>query len=94
MVIKLHNFSEFRTQLARTIQQISATRAKSPDDVLEYVEKQLHDVRSWTDGGYRPSDENLCTLSFGVVASRDVNDRYPELAQQLFALADYLIHWK
>jgi nitroreductase len=94
MVTKITNFSEFSAQLAQTIKQISETRAKAPDDVLEYVEKQLRDVQGWTSGGDRPSAENLRSLSFGVVASRDINDRYPEMAEQLFALADYLVHWK
>lgn len=86
----ISNRFEFQAHLDHAIAQIGLIQAKSPDPMLAYAEKQLKNLKAWTAHDNTPTDEQLHTLSFGTIASRDIHDCYPELAEQLYALAGYM----
>lgn len=66
-----------------------------PDDpMLGSIQRQLQYVAEWTHNGKKPSDEQVKRLSFGVMASRAVDEIDQGLAQQLYRLANYLDEWR
>ncbi|HEY6388585.1 MAG TPA: immunity protein Tsi6 family protein [Candidatus Acidoferrum sp.] len=89
------NFAEFDAALARARAGINRLNLTNPGDAfLQSISRQLAFVYEWTRGGKRPTDEQIKKLSFGVMASRAVDELDPELAQELYRLANYLDHWK
>ena len=92
---EIPNFAEFDAALARARAGINRLNLANPGDVfLQSISRQLAFVFEWTRGGKRPTDEQIKKLSFGVMASRVVDELDPELAQELYRLANYLDHWK
>jgi hypothetical protein len=92
---EIPNFAEFDAALARARAGINRLNLANPGDVfLQSISRQLAFVFEWTRGGKRPTDEQIKKLSFGVMASRAVDEFDPELAQELYRLANYLDHWK
>jgi hypothetical protein len=92
---EIPNFAEFDAALARARAGINRLNLANPGDVfLQSISRQLAFVFEWTRGGKRPTDEQIKKLSFGVMASRAVDELDPELAQELYRLANYLDHWK
>ena len=92
---EIPNFAEFDAALARARAGINRLNLANPGDVfLQSISRQLAFVFGWTRGGKRPTDEQIKKLSFGVMASRAVDEFDPELAQELYRLANYLDHWK
>jgi len=91
----ISNFAEFDTQLAVARGRMNKLAQGNPGDAfLESIVRQLAFVFEWTRGGKRPSDEQIKKLTFGVMASKAVDELDPELANILYALANYLDHWK
>jgi hypothetical protein len=89
------NFAEFDAVLAAARAGINRLNLANPGDAfLQSISRQLAFVFEWTRGGKRPTDEQIKKLSFGVMASRTVDELDPELAQELYRLANYLDHWK
>jgi hypothetical protein len=89
------NFAEFDSVLAAARAGINRLNLANPGDAfLQSISRQLAFVFEWTRGGKRPTDEQLKKLSFGVMASRTVDELDPELAQELYRLANFLDHWK
>jgi hypothetical protein len=92
---EIPNFAEFDAALARARAGINRLNLANPGDVfLQSISRQLAFVFEWTRGSKRPTDEQIEKLSFGVMASRAVDELDPELAQELYRLANYLDHWK
>jgi hypothetical protein len=92
---EIPNFAEFDAALARARAGINRLNLANPGDVfLQSISRQLAFVFEWTRGGKRPTDEQIKKLSFGVMASRAVDELDPELAQELYRLGNYLDHWK
>ncbi len=92
---EIPNFAEFDGALARARAGINRLNLANPGDAfLQSISRQLAFVFEWTRGGKRPTDEQIKKLSFGVMASRTVDELDPELAQELYRLANYLDHWK
>ncbi|MGB2592098.1 MAG: immunity protein Tsi6 family protein [Candidatus Acidiferrum sp.] len=91
----LTNFNEFDAALAKARAGMNRLNlANSGDAFLQSISRQLAFVFEWTRGGKRPSDEQIKKLSFGVMASKAVDEIDPELAGELYALANYLDNWK
>jgi hypothetical protein len=89
------NFAELDAALAHARAGINRLNLANPGDAfLQSISRQLAFVYEWTRGGKRPTDEQIKKLSFGVMASRTVDELDPELAQELYRLANYLDHWK
>jgi len=92
---EIPNFAEFDAALARARAGINRLNLANPGDVfLQSISRQLAFVFEWTRGGKRPTDEQIKKLSFGVMASRAVDELDPELAQELYRLGNYLDRWK
>jgi Tse6 toxin immunity protein Tsi6 len=92
---EIPNFAEFDAALARARAGINRLNLANPGDAfLQSISRQLAFVYEWTRGGQRPTDEQIKKLSFGVMASRTVDELDPDLAQELYRLANYLDHWK
>jgi hypothetical protein len=92
---EITNFAEFDAVLAAARAGINRLNLANPGDAfLQSISRQLAFVFEWTRGGKRPTDEQIKKLSFGVMASRTVDELDPELAQELYRLANYLDHWK
>lgn len=91
----ISSFAEFDAALAHARASMNRLNLANPGDAfLESISRQLAFVFEWTRGGKRPTDEQIKKLSFGVMASRSVDELDPELAQELYRLANYLDHWK
>ncbi|MGB2645373.1 MAG: immunity protein Tsi6 family protein [Candidatus Acidiferrum sp.] len=91
----LTNFNEFDAALAKARAGMNRLNLANPGDAfLQSISRQLAFVFEWTRGGKRPSDEQIKKLSFGVMASKAVDEIDPELAGELYALANYLDNWK
>jgi len=92
---EIPNFAEFDAALARARAGINRLNLANPGDVfLQSISRQLAFVFEWTRGSKRPTDEQIKKLSFGVMASRAVDELDPELAQELYRLGNYLDRWK
>lgn len=91
----LTNFNEFDAALAKARAGMNRLNLANPGDAfLQSISRQLAFVFEWTRGGKRPSDEQIKKLSFGVMASKAVDEIDPELAGELYAFANYLDNWK
>lgn len=89
------NFNEFDALLAKARGGMNRLNLANPGDAfLQSISRQLAFVFDWTRGGKRPTDEQIKKLTFGVMASKSVDEIDPELAADLYALANYLDHWK
>lgn len=92
---EMSNFAEFDTSLAKARGLMNRLILDNRgDSFLDSISRQLAYVFEWTRGGKRPTDEQIKKLSFGVMASRAVDEIDPDLAQLLYDLANYLDHWK
>jgi hypothetical protein len=90
----ISNFPEFDAQLERARVGMNQLLNTYPgDSFLESIARQLGFVHEWTRGGKRPTGEQLKKLSFGVMASRAVDELNPDLAQTLYRLANFLDNW-
>jgi len=93
-VSAIRNFAEFDSQLAEARVGMNDLLQKYPgDDFLESIARQLGFVYDWTRGGKRPAADQLKKLSFGVMASRAVDELNSDLAQTLYRLANFLDNW-
>jgi Tse6 toxin immunity protein Tsi6 len=91
----IKSFKDFDAALAEARGQMNQLVMANPgDDFLDSIVRQLAAVFDWTRGGVRPNDEQIKKLSFGVMASRAVHELDPQLAERLYAVADYLDRWK
>jgi hypothetical protein len=91
----ISTFTEFDAALARARAGINRLNLENPGDAfLQSISRQLAFVYDWTRGAKRPSDDQIKKLSFGVMASRNVDEIDPELASELYRLANYLEDWK
>lgn len=91
----LANFDEFDAALAKARAGMNRLNLANPGDAfLQSISRQLAFVFDWTRGGKRPTDEQIKKLSFGVMASKAVDEIAPELAGELYALANFLDNWK
>ena len=90
---ELPGMNEFRAMLAEAIPRMDKLSAENSDDpMLASIQRQLHFVDEWTADGKLPTQEQVKKLSFGVMASRAVDELDRPLAQVLYALANYLDH--
>lgn len=91
----ISSFADFDAALARARAGVNRLNLENPGDAfLQSISRQLTVVYDWTRGGKRPADDQLKKLSFGVMASRAVDELDPDLAADLYALANYLDNWK
>ncbi|HTQ60595.1 MAG TPA: immunity protein Tsi6 family protein [Candidatus Solibacter sp.] len=89
------NFAEFDARLARARAGMNRLNLENPGDAfLQSISRQLTFVYDWTRGGKRPPEDEIKKVSFGVMASRSVDELDPELAGELYVLANYLDNWK
>jgi hypothetical protein len=92
---EISNFADFDATLARARAGVNRLNLANPGDAfLQSISRQLAFVYDWTRGGKRPTDDQLKKLSFGVMASRNVDELDPDLAGELYRLANYLDNWK
>jgi hypothetical protein len=91
----ISSFAEFDALLAQARAGTNRLILANPGDTfLESISRQLAFTFEWTRGGKRPNDEQIKKLSFGVMASRSVDELDPQLASMLYDLANYLDNWK
>lgn len=91
----LANFNEFDAALANARAGMNRLNLANPGDAfLQSISRQLAFVFEWTRGGKRPTDDQIKKLSFGVMASKAVDEIDPQLAGELYELANYLDNWK
>ena len=81
----------FAIGLAEARRKMADLVAANPGDTwLLSIQRQLDAVAGWTRGGQWPERAQVEKLSFGVLASRSVDELDPELAQLLYRLAGEL----
>lgn len=91
----IQSFAEFDANLGQAMAGINKLVLQTPgDSFLESIQRQLKFVYDWTRGGRRPADEQIQQLSFGVMATRAVDDLDSDLGLILHRLSSYLQHWK
>ena len=84
---------EFRDLLTEAINRMEVLNRDNPDDpMLSSIQRQLHFVQDWTADGKLPSEEQVKKLSFGVMASRAVDELDRQTAKILYSLANYVDH--
>jgi hypothetical protein len=89
----INTFDEFSEKLEESVRKVNAMAAVDNDPAILSIARQLAYVKKWTEGGRRPSQQDLDRLSFGVMASRCIHESDPDLAHQLYELSNYLIYW-
>lgn len=87
-------FAEFWVKLRDAMLDVDALAKTDPDPMIGSIQRQLQYVAKWTNGGKRPAQADLDKLTFGLMASRAVDDVDRRLAQELYDLASYLQYWK
>jgi hypothetical protein len=93
MPTNIASFTEFWQRLMDAIQRVDQLAAGDPDPMVHSIQRQLRFVAQWTQGGRRPAQQDLDKLSFGIMASRSVHETDPDLANELYKLANYLVFW-
>jgi len=85
---------DFETTLPTAIERMGELIRRFPGDpMLESIQRQLNCVVVWTQGRRRPSDEQIEKLSFGIMASRAVQELDEECADILHELSYFLHNW-
>jgi hypothetical protein len=87
------SFSEFSQRLDAAMRDIDQLAAVDTDPMIGSIQRQLRFVKEWTRGGTRPAQQDLDRLTFGLMASRTVHDTDARLANELYSLSSFLIHW-
>ena len=83
--------ADFQATLAAARASLDALCAAYPDNgALSAASRQLAHVAAWTRDGAAPSLEDRQRLSFGLIAAREIEPLDPDLADQLYALAEHL----
>jgi len=90
---RITSFTEFSDRLEKAIQAMRALRERDPDPSFGSILTQLEHVALWTAGGKRPVQDDINRLSFGMLASRNLDDTDQALAQDLYALAESMFSW-
>jgi hypothetical protein len=90
---KIETFTEFRSRLVEATKRLETLMKRDPDPSYASILKQIQQVAEWTSKGFRPRDEDLTRLSFGMLASRNLDDTDQPLARELYMIADTLSHW-
>jgi hypothetical protein len=90
---KIETFTEFRSRLVGATERLETLMKRDPDPAYASILKQLQHVAEWTSKGFRPREEDMNRLSFGMLASRNLDDTDQPLARELYILADMLFHW-
>lgn len=91
----IQSFAEFDAALATAIAGMNRLVMENPgDSFLESIRRQLKFVFDWTRGSNKPTEEQLEKLTFGVMATRAVDDLDPDLGLVLHRLSSFLKHWK
>lgn len=72
---------------------MQALAKRYPDPAYNSIIKQLEFVAQNTAGGKRLRDDDLCRLSFGLLASKNVDDTDQPLACELYLIANTLSEW-
>lgn len=90
---KIKTYAEFKSRLDSAIESLKKLRERDSDPTYNSILTQLEHVAIWTAGGKRPDQGNLNRLSFGMIASRNLDDTNQKLAQELYALAGALYNW-
>ena len=93
MPSSIADFPEFSTRLRDAIRDINELATRDPDAMSASIARQLRLVEEWTAGGQRPAQADLDNLTFGLMASRAVDDTDKRLATELYELASYLQYW-
>jgi hypothetical protein len=91
--VKITSYEEFERRLRGAIPRIDAIIVDFPERELISIQKQLHALEEWTRGGIKPTDSQRSSLNFGLLADRYLDDLDQPLAQELYALASYVIYW-
>ena len=85
------SYEEFRRRLIEALPISFDLAQKYPEGATRAVHEQLHMLEEWTRDGTEPTPSQKSSLSFGLIASRYIDDLDQSLAQELYALASYLI---
>jgi hypothetical protein len=87
----ISSFREFLTALDGAIAGMKSLIEKFPGDAfLESILRQITIVREWMQAGKWPNSEERRKLSFGVMASKAVDELDPDLAQLLYRIANFI----
>lgn len=89
----IFSFFEFQSRLGQTIEKMKVLAKRYPDPSYNSIIKQLEFVAQNTTDGKRLRDEDLARLSFGLLASKNVDDTDQPLACELYLLASTLSDW-
>ena len=89
----INSFSEFARRLAEAIVSIDKLAQSDPDPMVQSIGRQLRFVQQWTQNGQRPAQSDVEKLSFGIMASRAVDETDSRLANGLYELASYVDIW-
>lgn len=85
---------EFEAALPSAITRVGQLIQDYPGDpMLESIKRQLEHVAIWTQDHRGPADEQLAKLSFGIMASKVVQELDEECAQLLHELSYFLHNW-
>lgn len=94
MPSSLQDYEQFDALLQQTRRKIAELHQGFPDDAsLHSVHLQLNALHEWTRDGRNPEQFEKDRLNFGLIASRELDDAYPEVCPALYELASYVIYW-
>lgn len=92
--MKTITFSDYRSRLDDAIAAIKSVRVTYPiETVFVSIQSQLEQLRAWTSNGNAPTLEQKGELNFGLLASRYLDPIEPELSNELYELADFVLYW-
>ena len=93
MPSSIRAIDEFLARLRDAIRDVDILAQRDSDPMIGSIVRQLRHVEQWTNGGQRPSQTDLDKLTFGLMASRAIDDTDKRLANELYELASYLQYW-
>jgi len=81
----------FETALAETRAGMQRLIERYPGNAaLESAQRQLAHLADWVRDGAWPTAEQIGRLSFGLIAAREIETLDMPLAEQIYALTEYL----
>src|SRR5512133_1045754 len=91
---EITTFREFEPRLRIALEKMQALQHLEGDEPFYgSIVRQLQAVQQWTEGGRRPTQDDLDNLTFGAMASRTVDEVDRPLANELYELSDFLTWW-
>jgi hypothetical protein len=94
MARPVHSVPELARRLRAARPRVDAVFEADPLPVFASMREQLAVLEGVVAKGTPPDRATRDRLSFGLLASQHLHETDPDLAEELYALASWVTHWR